>query len=309
MSAIRVARAATGRAKFIKFEGCYHGHVDHLLVKAGSGLATLGNASSAGVTEGCVQDTLTAIFNSRASVEELFANFGRDIAAIIVEPMAANMGLVLPEPGYLEFLREITTRHGALLIFDEVMTGFRIARGGASEAFGVVPDLWTLGKIVGGGLPAAAYGGRRDVMAHVSPLGKAYQAGTLSGNPLAMAAGLATLEVMEKTNIFAHLEGTGRALDALVESQLGHAIAAGKVSYVRKASFFCFFFGVSKLPRHFTEVSATDMGLFNRVYHQWLTQGIYMGPSGYEVGFLSLAHDEADVAALVRIVAGVLHGV
>lgn len=307
MSAIRAARAATGRNKFIKFEGCYHGHADCLLVKAGSGLATLGNPSSAGVPAGCVQDTLSAIFNSTESVTEMFATYGNDIAAIIVEPMAANMGLVLPNPGFLEFLRAQCDAHGAVLIFDEVMTGFRIARGGAAEAFGVTPDLWTFGKIIGGGLPAAAYGGKKSIMSHVAPLGGAYQAGTLSGNPLAMAAGLATLEQMEKINAFAKLESLGVALDSEVNSKLGSHIAQGKLCYVRKSSFFCFFFGTSKLPENFAQVAATDMALFNRVYHAWLEAGIYMGPSGYEVGFLSVVHEPADLKALVDVIVETLH--
>ncbi|MEY4064833.1 MAG: hypothetical protein RIR26_1041, partial [Pseudomonadota bacterium] len=213
MSAIRVARAATGRNKFVKFEGCYHGHADCLLVKAGSGLATLGQASSAGVPEGCVQDTITGVYNSIKGIEEIFSRWGNDIAAVIVEPMAANMGLVLPEKGFLEALRRLCTAQGSVLIFDEVMTGFRIARGGAAQAFGVEPDLWTFGKIVGGGLPAAAYGGKKSIMEHVAPLGRAYQAGTLSGNPLAMAAGLATLKAMEECSAFDVLEKAGAALD------------------------------------------------------------------------------------------------
>ncbi|NBO38010.1 glutamate-1-semialdehyde-2,1-aminomutase [bacterium] len=303
MSAIRVARAATGRNKFVKFEGCYHGHADCLLVKAGSGLATLGQASSAGVPEACVQDTITGVYNSIEGIEEIFARWGGEIAAVIVEPMAANMGLVLPEKGFLEALRTQCSTHGSVLIFDEVMTGFRVARGGAAEAFAVQPDLWTFGKIVGGGLPAAAYGGKKSVMEHVAPLGRAYQAGTLSGNPLAMAAGLATLTAMEECDAFNRLEKTGQALDALVQQHLAAAIRSGRVSFVRKASFFCFFFGSKQPPRNFTQVASTDMNLFNQVYHRWLDAGLYMGPSGYEVGFLSTEHTVDDVERLVRVVA------
>lgn len=303
MSAIRVARAATGRNKFVKFEGCYHGHADCLLVKAGSGLATLGQASSAGVPEGCVQDTITGVYNSIEGIEQIFSQWGKEIAAVIVEPMAANMGLVLPRNNFLGVLRELCTKHGAVLIFDEVMTGFRIARGGAAEAFGVQPDLWTFGKIVGGGLPAAAYGGRRNVMEHVAPLGRAYQAGTLSGNPMAMAAGLATLQEMEQQNAFEKLESLGLALDRAVATKLAAASAAGKLAYVRKSSFFCFFFGAKKLPENFTEVAACDMSLFNKIYHQWLEAGIYMGPSGYEVGFLSTEHMPDDLERLVSVIA------
>lgn len=303
MSAIRVARAATGRNKFVKFEGCYHGHADCLLVKAGSGLATLGQASSAGVPEGCVQDTITGVYNSVAGIEEIFSRWGKEIAAVIVEPMAANMGLVLPEQGFLESLRKLCTAHGSALIFDEVMTGFRVARGGSAEAFGVEPDMWTFGKIVGGGLPAAAYGGKKSIMEHVAPLGRAYQAGTLSGNPLAMAAGLATLQAMEECAAFEELEKSGVLLDSAVSRQLGEQIASGRLSYVRKSSFFCFFFGASRAPRNFTEVSACDMVLFNKVYHGWLEENIYMGPSGYEVGFLSTQHNAQDVERLVSVIA------
>lgn len=315
MSALRAARAATGRDKIVKFEGCYHGHADFLLVKAGSGLATLRDPhaakdapapSSAGVPAGAVADTLTLPFNDLEALEALFKSQGNSIAAVIIEPMAANMGLVLPAPGFLKTLRALTHAHGSILIFDEVMTGFRVARGGAAEAFGVTPDLWTFGKIVGGGLPAAAYGGRKEVMKHVAPLGKAYQAGTLSGNPLAMAAGLATLGVMERTGAFEKLEAIGRELDSLVHARLGKAMAFGQLAYVRKASFFCFFFGASSLPLNFQQVSACNMSLFGKVYHAWLEDGIYMGPSGYEVGFLSTCHERADCEALVATVERVL---
>lgn len=306
MSAMRVARAATNKNKVIKFEGCYHGHCDSLLVAAGSGLATLGNPSSAGVPKGAVEDTLVAPFNDIKAVEELFSKFGNDIAAIILEPMANNMGLVKPEPGYLEFLRAITTKHGSLLIFDEVMTGFRIAKGGASERFKVDADLWAFGKIVGGGLPAAAYGGKRKFMEFVAPLGKAYQAGTLSGNPLAMVAGLATLAEMERIDAFAKLEQLGRELDNEVQKTLSRHIQSGKVFYIREASFFCFFFGTNRAPRNFQEVSQTDMATFNKVYHAWIQNGVYMGPSGYEVGFISTAHEAADFKPLVATIAEVL---
>lgn len=302
MSAIRLARSYTGRNKFIKFQGCYHGHADHLLVAAGSGLATLGTPSSSGVPAQAVVDTLTPEFNNKVEVETLFEKFGSEIACIIVEPMACNMGLVLPDPGFLKFLRDITSRHGALLIFDEVMTGFRIAKGGAEEAFDVKPDLWTFGKIMGGGLPAAAYGGRRDIMERLAPLGTCYQAGTLSGNPLAMAAGRATLLEMERVTAFHKLEELGDKLDSIVKE----SGILSKVAYVRKASFFCFFFGTTVAPRNFKEVAATNMNLFNKVYHAWLERGIYMGPSGYEVGFLSTEHHEEDLKALVHTIVDVL---
>lgn len=303
MSAIRVARAATGRNKFVKFEGCYHGHSDCLLVQAGSGLATLGEASSAGVPAGAVQDTVVGTYNSIEGIEQIFAQWGKEIAAVIVEPMAANMGLVLPRDGFLKKLRSLCDAHGSVLIFDEVMTGFRVARGGAAEAFAVQPDLWTFGKIVGGGLPAAAYGGRKSIMEHVAPLGRAYQAGTLSGNPLAMAAGLATLQVMERDSAFERLEQNGQALDRIVHQKLSQKVSDGRVSYVRQASFFCFFFGAKTPPANFQEVAACDMSLFNQVYHRWLEQGLYLGPSGYEVGFLNTLHDTEDLERLVQIIA------
>jgi glutamate-1-semialdehyde 2,1-aminomutase len=302
MSAVRAARAATKRNKFVKFEGCYHGHADQFLVKAGSGLATLGNTNSAGVPSGTTQDTLTAIYNSEESIREVFTKYGDDIAAVIIEPVAANMGLVLPRPGFLEFLRKVTKENGTILIFDEVMTGFRLSRGGCAEYFQVQPDLWTFGKIIGGGIPAAAYGGKKEIMEMVSPLGNAYQAGTLSGNPLAMVAGYSTLCEIEKQNAFQKLENLGKYLDKLVLKELSHFIEKAKVCYVRIGSFFCFFFGTNKPPKNFEEVAATDMSLFNKVYHAWLQQGIYLGPSGYEVGFLSTCIEECDLDLLVNIV-------
>jgi glutamate-1-semialdehyde 2,1-aminomutase len=302
MSALRVARAATGRSKIVKFEGCYHGHSDCLLVQAGSGLATLGEASSAGVPAGSVEDTIVGVYNSLEGIDDIFSNWGNEIAAVIVEPMAANMGLVLPVEGFLQKLRNLCTKFGSVLIFDEVMTGFRVARGGAAEAFSVQPDLWTFGKIVGGGLPAAAYGGRKSVMEHVAPLGRAYQAGTLSGNPMAMVAGLATLETMDKIGAFARLEESGQALDSIVNTHLAQPLAEGRVAYVRKASFFCFFFGTGRAPTNFREVASTDMAMFNKVYHRWLESGVYMGPSGYEVGFLSTEHEQKDLEQLVKVV-------
>ncbi|MBX9703166.1 MAG: glutamate-1-semialdehyde 2,1-aminomutase [Silvanigrellaceae bacterium] len=306
MSAVRVARGATGRSKFIKFEGCYHGHADSFLVKAGSGLATLGNTSSAGVTAGCTQDTLSTIFNSIESVEEAFTKFGADIACLIVEPLAANMGLVKPKAGFLKFLRDICNKYGALLIFDEVMTGFRLAKGGATELYGVQPDLMTFGKIVGGGLPAAAYGGRSDLMHHVAPLGKTYQAGTLSGNPLAMAAGLATLNEMERVGVFDKLSALGKSLDLLVHKELKDPIQANKLCYVREESFFFLFFGTALPPQNFSDVTKTDMKLFNRIYHEWLNNSIYLGPSGYEVGFLNVCHDHSDLEKMVQVIKNAL---
>lgn len=302
MSAMRAARAATGRKAVVKFEGHYHGHQDALLVKAGSGLATLGNPSSAGVPEGAVADTIVLPFNDIKELETLFRARGSEIACVLLEPMAANMGLVLPIAGFHETLRALCTKYGAVLVFDEVMTGFRIAKGGAQDAFKVQPDLWTFGKIIGGGLPAAAYGGKREIMQHVAPLGRAYQAGTLSGNPLAMAAGLATLRKMERIGAFEKLEALGVQLDSAVSRALAGPLAAGRVAYVRKASFFCFFFGAARPPVNFAEVAATDMASFSRCYHTWLEKGLYMGPSGYEVGFLSVHHEREDLEALCNVV-------
>lgn len=306
MSAVRAARAFTQRNKFVKFEGCYHGHSDQFLVKAGSGLATLGNTSSAGVPAGTIQDTLTAIYNSFESVDEVFNKYGNEIAAVIIEPIAANMGLVLPEAGFLEHLRKVTNKYGAVLIFDEVMTGFRIAKGGCAEYFGVTPDLWTFGKIIGGGLPAAAYGGKKEIMQVVSPLGQAYQAGTLSGNPLAMVAGYATLTELETQNAFTKLEDLGKYLDHIVQEKLVNYLETAKICYVRAGSFFCFFFGTNKLPKNFADVEKTNMSLFNKVYHKWLENGIYLRPSGYEVGFLSLAIEFSDLDKMVAIIESVL---
>ena len=306
MSAVRAARAVTKRNKFVKFEGCYHGHADQFLVKAGSGLATLGNTSSAGVPSGTTQDTLTAIYNSEESIHEIFSQYGNDIAAVIIEPVAANMGLVLPKPGYLEFLRKVTKENGTVLIFDEVMTGFRLSKGGAASYFQVQPDLWTFGKIIGGGIPAAAYGGKKEIMQMISPLGDAYQAGTLSGNPLAMVAGYATLSEIENQNAFEKLESLGKYLDSLVQKELTPFIEKSKVCFVRIESFFCFFFGTNRAPNNFDEVSKTDMKLFNKVYHEWIQNGIYLGPSGYEVGFLSACIEYEDLDLMVSIVKNVL---
>jgi glutamate-1-semialdehyde 2,1-aminomutase len=306
MSALRAARAATGKDKFIKFEGCYHGHADCFLVSAGSGLATLGNPSSSGVPHKGIEDTLVAVYNDVQSVEKIFEQYGNEIAAVIVEPVAANMGLVLPEPGFLKFLREITEKNKAILIFDEVMTGFRLAQGGAASYFHVSPDLWTFGKIIGGGLPCAAYGGKYEIMKNIAPLGKAYQAGTLSGNPLAMIAGLATLNEMENRNAFDLLEEKGNQLDQLVEQNLADLIKDNRLCYKRIASFFCFFFGTNQAPKNFSQVSQTNMDLFNKVYHAWLDAGIYLGPSGYEVGFLSTEIQEEDMLKLVSVIRNIL---
>jgi len=299
MSALRLARGFTGRRKILKFEGCYHGHADCLLVAAGSGVATLGIPGSPGVPEGTVADTLTAPFNNVEALEQAFAAHGADMAAVIVEPVAGNMGLVAPREGYLEALREITRRAGALLIFDEVMTGFRLALGGAQKLYGIVPDLTCLGKIVGGGLPVGAYGGRADVMSHVAPDGPVYQAGTLSGNPLAMAAGCSALDALLRP-------GTYERLDALgVRLQVGFSRAAQAsgvmMTFNRVGSMFTPFFCRGPVF-DFATAKTSDTALFGRFFHALLQRGVYLPPAQFEASFISLAHSESDIDETVRAV-------
>ena len=297
MSAIRLARAATGRKFIVKFEGCYHGHADALLVKAGSGVATLGIPGSAGVPEEVVSCTLALPFNSMAAVEQALAKFPGQIACVIVEPVAGNMGCVPPEPGYLQFLRDATARDGALLIFDEVMTGFRVAWGGAQALYGIVPDLTTLGKIIGGGLPVGAYGGPARFMDQVAPLGPVYQAGTLSGNPLAMAAGLATLRHLQAhPEIYTRLEGLS---GVLVQKILNVAADAGvALSANRVGSMFTWFFTYQKVS-DFASASKSDVKRFAAFHRAMLEAGIYLPPSQFEAAFLSFAHDEEDIRQTV----------
>ncbi|HLK67253.1 MAG TPA: glutamate-1-semialdehyde 2,1-aminomutase [Bryobacteraceae bacterium] len=286
MSAIRVARGFTGRDLTVKFEGCYHGHVDSLLVKAGSGLATLGIADTQGVPQSFCDTTLALPFNSVGALEEAFRAHGDRIACVIVEPVVGNMGCVPPLPGYLEAMREITARYGALLIFDEVMTGFRVAFGGAQQRFGIRPDLTTLGKVIGGGLPVGAYGGRRDIMSKVAPLGPIYQAGTLSGNPLAVAAGLAMLR---------HLKAHPEVYTALEEraAELCASAPAG-ITVNRVGSMFTFFF--TDLPvTDWESAKRSDTARFGRFFRAMLDRGIYLAPSQFEAAFLSAAHSEADI--------------
>ena len=291
MSALRLARGFTGRSITIKFEGCYHGHVDSLLVKAGSGMATLGIADTAGVPEAFAETTMALPFNSIAAVEAAFLARGPEIAAVIVEPVAGNMGCVPPQPGFLERLRELTQGHGALLIFDEVMTGFRVAAGGAQQLFGIQPDLTTLGKIIGGGLPIGAYGGRADIMKKVSPLGPVYQAGTLSGNPLAVAAGLAMLR-----HISAHPE-IYELLEARA-AQLCRWTPPG-VTINRVGSMFTFFF--TPEPVHdWDSAKKSNTHHFAKFFHFLLERGVYIAPSQFEAGFVSAAHSEDDIRATVE---------
>ncbi|HEY3120640.1 MAG TPA: glutamate-1-semialdehyde 2,1-aminomutase [Vicinamibacteria bacterium] len=297
MSALRLARGFTGRRKILKFEGCYHGHADALLAAAGSGVATLAIPGSAGVPEGTVADTVVAPYNDVKAVERAVGEHGRDLAALIVEPIAGNMGLVLPREGYLQALREITRRAGALLVFDEVITGFRVARGGAQQLYGVKPDLTCLGKIIGGGLPVGAYGGRADVMDRVAPLGPVYQAGTLSGNPLAMAAGIATLDALLAPGTYERLE----ALTIRLHMGLSRAIQASRlmVTTNRVASMFTVFFCRGPVADYAT-AKTCDAGLYGRFFHAMLERGVYLPPAQFETAFVSTAHAEADVDSAIR---------
>ena len=296
MSAIRLARGYTERDKIVKFEGCYHGHADSLLVSAGSGVATLGIPGSPGIPEDIAGHTISVAFNDENQVREAFDKFGSQIAAVIVEPIPANMGVVLPEQGFLEGLRDITQRHGSLLIFDEVISGFRVRPGGAQELFGIMPDLTCLGKVIGGGLPVGAYGGKKDIMNSMAPEGSVYQAGTLSGNPLAMAAGLATLETLRDGRIYQELEEKGRFLfDGLRDA----AREAGlKVTINRVGSLGSLFFSEGPV-RDFVSSKASDAASFRKFYGSMLHQGIYLAPSPFEAWFVSLAHDEASLGETI----------
>ena len=289
MSALRLARAFTGRNKIIKFSGCYHGHADMLLVQAGSGVATMGLPDSPGVPSEATSNTLIADYNDIEAVKELFRIYPHDIAAIIVEPVAANMGLVLPEPGFLEQLRTISATYGALLIFDEVITAFRIALGGMQERTGIQPDLTCLGKIIGGGLPVGAYGGRQDIMQLVAPLGPMYQAGTLSGNPLAMAAGIATLEELRKPGRYEELERKGQLLNDGIHQIL--QTSRDNIQFVRIGAIFCLFF-IPERVRNYPTAKTSDTQRYARFFWSMLKRGIYVPPSQFESWFISLAMDD-----------------
>ncbi len=297
MSALRVARAFTGRNKIIKFSGCYHGHADMLLVQAGSGVATMGLPDSPGVPAETTKNTLTAAYNDAAAVEELFRTYPEEIAAIIVEPVAANMGLVLPQEGFLEQLRSLTQQYGALLIFDEVMTGFRVALGGMQERTGIVPDLTCFGKIIGGGLPVGAYGGKREIMQQVAPVGPMYQAGTLSGNPLAMAAGIATLREIRKPGQYEKLEHKSKLLaDGISEAVRATGTAA---QVVRIGAMFCLYFSAEPVT-DYASAKRSDTARFARFFWHMLEGGIYLPPSQFEACFISLALDDAMLEETVK---------
>jgi len=296
MSAVRLARAATGHDGIIKFVGCYHGHVDALLVKAGSGLATLGTPTSPGIPAEVAATTYAAPYNDLDGVAKIFESMAGEIAAVIVEPIAGNMGMVEPVPGFLQGLRDLCTTHGALLIFDEVITGFRVSRGGAQELFGVTPDLTTLGKIIGGGLPVGAYGGRRDLMQQMAPAGPVYQAGTLSGNPLAVAAGLATLRALAEPGLYARLHALGAQL---AEGLRAAASSAGCPLHVNQVGSMCGFFFRAGAPRNYDDVTASDAKAYGRFFHGMLERGVAFAPSAFESCFVSRAHSPEDVEATV----------
>ena len=303
MSAIRLARGFTGRDKIVKFEGCYHGHVDSLLVKAGSGALTHGQPDSAGVPAALAQLTLTLPFNDPEALRALFLKEGPSIAAVIVEPVPANAGLYLPRPGYLELMRELCTAHDSLLIFDEVMTGFRLARGGYQERCGITPDLTALGKIIGGGLPVGAFGGRREIMDQLSPDGPVYQAGTLSGNPLAMAAGLAQLHELERLNAWDKLEELGAEFEAGVRSALRKA--GRDYRFQRIGSMFCLYFTSGEVW-NLADAQQSDRAGFAQYFHQCRQNGVYFAPSQFEAGFLSLAHSSGDLEQTAAVAAAAL---
>jgi glutamate-1-semialdehyde 2,1-aminomutase len=304
MSAIRLARGFTGRDRIVKFEGCYHGHSDSLLVKAGSGALTLGEPSSPGVPAALAEHTITLNYNDLDQIRDTFAQTGDAIACVIVEPVAGNMNCIPPAPGFLEGLREICDRHGAVLIFDEVMTGFRVALGGAQGHYGVKPDLTTLGKVIGGGMPVGAFGGRRDIMEKIAPLGPVYQAGTLSGNPVAMTAGLKTLELIAMPGFFDALsDKTAHLATGLVERARAAGVA---MTENHVGGMFGIFFTDQPQVTDFAAATACDVALFRRFFHGMLEHGVYLAPSAFEAGFVSAAHGEQDIAATLTAAEAVL---
>ncbi|KAF1687298.1 glutamate-1-semialdehyde-2,1-aminomutase [Pseudoxanthomonas broegbernensis] len=297
LSAIRLARGATGRQRIVKFEGCYHGHGDSFLVKAGSGMLTLGVPTSPGVPAGLSELTTTLSYNDFEGATGLFDEIGHEIAAVIIEPVVGNANCIPPREGYLQHLRALCTKHGALLIFDEVMTGFRVALGGAQAHYGIVPDLTTFGKIIGGGMPVGAYGGRRELMRQIAPAGPIYQAGTLSGNPVAMAAGLAMLELVQAPGFHARLAAATASLCEGLEAAAREAGVAATTN--RVGAMFGLFFTAQKVETY-AQATACDIGAFNRFFHAMLERGVFLAPSAYEAGFLSSAHDDAVIAATLE---------
>ena len=293
MSAIRLARGATGRRRIVKFEGCYHGHADGFLVKAGSGALTFGTPTSPGVPNEVADLTLTLPYNDLEAAKNLFADAGGTIAALIIEPVAGNMNCILPREGYLAGLRDLCTRHGALLVFDEVMTGFRVAPGGAQQVYGVTPDLTTFGKIIGGGMPVGAYGGRREIMEQVAPAGPIYQAGTLSGNPVAMAAGLAMLDLIQTPGFYEQLDQRTRLLTDTLQAVADEAGVPLTIN--RVCGMFGLFFTSEKVETY-AQATACDVATFKRFFHALLERGVYLAPSAFEAGFVSIAHTEQVVA-------------
>lgn len=305
MSAVRLARGFTGRDRIVKFDGCYHGHVDSLLVAAGSGALTHGQPDSAGIPKAFAELTSILPFNDVEALEKLFAERGHEIAALIVEPYPANAGLILPQPGFLQKLRDITAKHGTVLIFDEVMTGFRLAKGGVQELEGITPDLTCLGKVIGGGLPVGAFGGRAEIMDMLAPNGPVYQAGTLSGNPVAMAAGLSQLRELEKQNGYALLEHLGQTmeaavLDTLKKKGLGY-------QWYRRGSMFCLFFTETPV-KNLADAKTSDLAAFRKFFHACLDNGVYFAPSQFETGFISMAHEQDDLDRTAEVVAAALAG-
>ena len=297
MSAIRVARGFTGRDTIVKFEGCYHGHADALLVKAGSGALTFGQPSSAGVPEDFAKHTLTLPYNDTDALTDFFKKMGSNIACVIIEPVVGNMNLIIPHEEFLKTLRSLCSEHGSILIFDEVMTGFRVSLGGAQELFGILPDMTTLGKVIGGGLPVGAFGGRKDIMQKLAPIGPVYQAGTLSGNPVAVAAGLETLRLIQKENFYEDLAKMTHALVKGLEDAskaCNHAFSARNVG-----GMFGLYFS-DKAPDSFDEVMASDREKFKQFFHHMLDEGIYFGPSAFEAGFVSAAHTQEDIQATLN---------
>ncbi len=303
MSAIRLARGFTKRDKIVKFAGCYHGHSDSLLIKAGSGALTHGHPDSAGVPASFARETIVVPYNDRAALEAVFSADPDQIAGVIIEPYCGNVGFIMPDAGYLAYLRETTAKHGTVLIFDEVMTGFRLAKGGVQELENIVPDLTTLGKIIGGGLPVGAFGGRADIMDHLAPLGPVYQAGTLSGNPLAMAAGIAALRLLEEETPYARLDALGRQLrDAVLAAAKAKGLA---LQCPQRGAMFSLFFTATPV-RDYTTALTGDAALFKKFFHTCLDRGVYLAPSPYEAAFLSTAHAGADLDRACEVMAGAI---